>query len=95
MKLLATIALLLVMGCASKPGPNPSEYLAAWARTHCESDAYACTITAPGVNSTREGPVSVTREQWEAAQGLYNPHFEMPVTTPGILDTFPPSGDTK
>ena len=72
MKLIYSLVLLLVMGCASKPKPRSGITVSDiyWISgcpvgfatdINFETGAYSC-----------DGSIShVTREQWEAAQGLY------------------------
>lgn len=125
--ILSTIALLLATGCASKPKPMYVPYgkaaqvrseVLVYLRSEGDSHRVECERAAVCVTNLRNGGISllasishVTREQWEAAQGLYNPHiFFMtlpdgsqarevcgPETRPcdPIGHTFPPSGDAK
>lgn len=78
--ILATIALLFLLGCQSKPKPPyPID----------QSGNVTLIFNDPAVHH-------VTREQWEAAQGLYNPHLNgagtyyggrLPIEGPPIDDT--------
>jgi hypothetical protein len=62
--IIATIALLLAVGCASKPKPQPVMGVSKW--NTITGNVFRHHELPP------EGVVwHVTREQWEAAQGLY------------------------
>ena len=82
MKLIYSLVLLLVMGCASKPTDSKYYDSAYGKKLDLQIENLNCPIGAAlqyDIISGRFGCEQIetfhaTAAQWEAAQGLYNPH---------------------
>jgi hypothetical protein len=85
MKLTFLFSIAFLIGCASQPKWKLPDHVI---NPQCDA-AYLCVDGTTGIFVIQEGPLRVTPAQWEAAQGLYNPHRLILYGTGTITETPP------